>query len=145
MDSVSVKGRLHVVVGILTNSAGQVFIQQRRAGTPKAGMWEFPGGKLERGEQPVDALRRELSEELGITVTEQHPLTVVTHDYDHALVYLDTFIVTAYRGDVSGREGQLIAWTSIEQISEFNILPAVPPIVEAILKYRTESNPNPAS
>ena len=136
MATIGPDNRLHVVVGVLENAEQEVFIQQRRPGTPKPGMWEFPGGKVEHSEPAEQALKRELMEELGIEVQSITPLTVVTHDYDHARVYLEIFLVDRYAGEVSGKEGQAFAWTSLERIAEFNILPAVPPIVSAIKAWR---------
>jgi len=127
--------RLYVVVGILTDDAGRVFIQKRRPGTPKEGKWEFPGGKLESGEAPRQALERELDEELNIRVTELIPLTVVTHDYSHAKVWLDTYIVTGFEGRPSGSEGQEIAWTTLDQINQYDELEAVYPIAEALRSH----------
>ncbi|MGI9316745.1 MAG: 8-oxo-dGTP diphosphatase MutT [bacterium] len=125
--------RLYVVVGILRDSVGRVLIQRRRPGTPKPGKWEFPGGKLENGEEPSQALSRELKEELGITVVTLKPLTAITHDYEHARVWLDTYLVTEFRGEPSGLEGQEIAWTNIDGVRDYDVLDAVSPIVQAIL------------
>jgi len=139
MATIEPEKRLHVVVGVLTNSANEVFIQQRRPGAPQPGMWEFPGGKVEQGERPEEALGRELEEELGIRVQLVTPLTVVTHDYDHARVYLEIYMVDEFTGTVNGEEGQAIAWTDPDRIEEFDILPAVPPIVTAIRQFREKS------
>ncbi len=139
MTTIGPENRLHVVVGVLGNDCGEVFIQQRRPGTPKPGMWEFPGGKVEQGELPKDALRRELEEELGIHIQSGTPLTVVTHDYGHARVHLEIFMVDKFDGEVTGEEGQAIAWTELDRIERFNVLPAVPPIVDAIREFRQKS------
>ncbi|MGB5707549.1 MAG: (deoxy)nucleoside triphosphate pyrophosphohydrolase [Arenicellales bacterium] len=136
MDYKAPDNRLYVVVGILQNVHGYVLIQQRRPGTPKPGKWEFPGGKLEEGEEPAHALERELKEELGIEVGQIAPLTAVTHNYDHARVWLDTYLVTEFDGEPEGREGQNIAWVSLEQIRQFDVLDAVIPIVQAIREFR---------
>lgn len=126
--------RLHVVVGVIRDISERVFIQQRRPGTPRAGQWEFPGGKLEIGESGQQALARELHEELGIIVTGTRHLANITHDYEHARVWLDTFLVTAYDGQPEGCEGQAIAWTSLADIFRFDVLEAVYPIVDALQK-----------
>ena len=96
-------------------------------------MWEFPGGKLESGEEPAAGLARELKEELGIAVTACQPLTVVTHDYDHARVWLDTYLVTGFEGEATGLEGQEISWVRPDDFSRFDLLPAVYPILDAFL------------
>ena len=132
MDHVTSENRLYVVVGILQDSEGRVLIQQRRPGTPKPGKWEFPGGKLESGEQPHQGLKRELTEELGVKVVKADPLKIITHDYDHARVRLDTYLIKKFGGEPSGMEGQKIAWTKLERIGDFDVLEAVWPIVTAI-------------
>ncbi|MBX2868168.1 MAG: (deoxy)nucleoside triphosphate pyrophosphohydrolase [Acidiferrobacterales bacterium] len=135
-------GRLYVVVGILKDKKGRLFVQQRRSGTPKAGKWEFPGGKLESNETPWEALSRELHEELGILVVSCEKLTVVTHDYDHAKVWLDTYLVTEFEGNPVGREGQAFSWVDIKSekdLSRFDFLPAVFPIIEALRVADTAS------
>ena len=135
MTGAAPDGRLYVVVGILKDEGGRLFVQQRRSGTPKAGKWEFPGGKLEADELPQEALARELKEELGIAVLSSKKLTVVTHDYDHARVWLDTYLVTKFTGVPQGKEGQMFDWVDVnseEEMSRFDFLPAVFPIVDAI-------------
>jgi len=126
--------RLYVVVGLIKNKQGKLFVQQRREGTPKAGKWEFPGGKLEQGETPQQALARELLEELGILVQSSESLTVVTHDYKHAKVLLDTYLVKEFDGNPIGREGQAISWVDTDDPSDlekYDFLTAVFPILEA--------------
>ena len=132
MDPAAPDNRLYVVVGVLRDPDNKVLIQQRRPGTPKSGKWEFPGGKLESGEDPVAGLSRELNEELGVHIFTANPLTVVTHDYDHARVWLDTYLVTEFEGNPSGLEGQQIAWAKLEDIGGFDVLDAVWPIVNAL-------------
>ena len=129
--------RIYVVVGVIYDKNGKVLIQERRPGTPKAGKWEFPGGKRELGETPTQALSRELAEELAIDTVDLHPLTAIAYDYAHAKVWLDTYIVTKFNGTPRGREGQKIAWTDIPGVLNYDVLEAVPPIVEA-LQARTE-------
>jgi len=126
--------RLYVVVGLIKNKQGKLFVQQRREGTPKAGKWEFPGGKLEQGETPQQALARELLEELSILVQSSESLTVVTHDYKHAKVLLDTYLVKEFDGNPIGREGQAISWVDTDDPSDlekYDFLTAVFPILEA--------------
>ncbi len=128
--------RLYVVVGVLVDDAGNVLIQQRRPGTPRAGQWEFPGGKLEPGESAVAALARELAEELGIRVDHAEFLAVVTHDYDHARVWLDTYMVRDFSGEAVGREGQELAWVPTSAVTDYDILEAVHPILDALERHQ---------
>ncbi len=131
MDTAVPENRLHVVVGVIADSRGRLLIQQRRPGTPKAGQWEFPGGKVEPGESPGLALARELEEELGIEHVVSTPLAKIRHDYDHARVWLDTRLVTSFRGQARGREGQSVAWVHAEEIPRYDVLEAVHPILAA--------------
>lgn len=121
--------RLQVAVGILLRSEKELLIQQRRAGTDCAGQWEFPGGKLEPGETPEQALRRELQEELSIIIGEPVFLACLEHDYDHAHVSLHTYIVREWTGKVEGLEGQDIAWGSPKQLIKYDLLEAAYPML----------------
>ncbi|WP_313077495.1 NUDIX domain-containing protein [Melaminivora sp.] len=99
-----------VAVGILVRSDGALLFATRPEGKPYAGYWEFPGGKVEPGETVEQALRRELQEELGITVDAVEPWKVTEHDYPHALVRLHWCKVHAWQGSLQMREGQQVAW-----------------------------------
>ncbi len=126
--------RLSVVVGVLRNPEGQLLVQQRRLGKPCAGQWEFPGGKVEQNESPEQALVRELHEELGASagIKSMIRLTQIAHDYDHAKVWLDVYLIDNFIQQVSGREGQIFAWKEVEEIMEMNVLEAVHPILESL-------------
>ncbi len=130
MQTTVVEKRLHVVVGMLVNPAGELFVQQRRSGTPCAGKWEFPGGKVESGEDGRTALFRELEEELGIQVTNASQLTSVQHDYVHARVELEVFLVHSHDGIARGREGQNCGWHDSTKIREMDVLEAVHVILD---------------
>ncbi len=138
LDRRMADNRLHVVVGVIEDRWGRLLIQQRRPGTPRAGQWEFPGGKLEPGETPEVALSRELEEELGIQVTHSSPLVSLGQDYDHAHVWLDTWWVTEFQGQPAGNEGQAIAWVAVESVPQYDVLEAVHPILDA---FRSRSRP----
>ncbi len=114
-DSSAVE-RLHteVAVGVLIReSDGALLITSRPEGKPRAGWWEFPGGKLEAGETVEQALRRELQEELGITIGNCIAWKVTEHAYSHALVRLHWCKVTQWEGDLEMREGQRMAWQQL--------------------------------
>ncbi len=121
-----------MVVGVLRNASNQLLIQQRLPGKPCAGQWEFPGGKLEKGETPEQALVRELKEELGVTVENPIPLTQISHDYAHAKVWLDVFLVNQFDQQVMAVEGQQYAWQGMHEIVRMEILDPVRPILDAI-------------
>lgn len=133
--------RQKVVVGLLVNGAGEYLVQQRRPGTPCAGQWEFPGGKVEDGEFPRSALGREFLEELGIRITGSSAFAVIEKDYPHARVELDVYTVTAYSGTPFGREGQVIRWLHPERIMELDVLKAVHDILERIVRRQAEPGP----
>ncbi|HWU67680.1 MAG TPA: Nudix family hydrolase [Stenotrophobium sp.] len=121
-----------VAAGVLTNAAGEVLIAQRPAGKIAAGLWEFPGGKIEPGETPYCALVRELGEELGVQVRQARPLIRVSHDYSDRRVQLDTWCVTAFDGEPHGRERQALAWVRPARLREYPLLAADHPIVTAL-------------
>lgn len=123
---------IHVVAAVLRDREGRVLIAERPAGKPMAGYWEFPGGKLEAGEPAQQALKRELSEELGITVHHAHRLLRLTHDYPERRVHLDVWRVTHHAGELESREGQELAWVAPEALKDWNLLPADEPIVKAL-------------
>lgn len=103
-----------VAVGVLIReSDGALLITSRPEGKPRAGWWEFPGGKLEAGETVEQALRRELQEELGITIGNCIAWKVTEHAYSHALVRLHWCKVTQWEGDFEMREGQRMAWQQL--------------------------------
>lgn len=113
-----------VAVGVVLRDDGHVLIAQRPAGKVYAGWWEFPGGKLERGESVADALARELHEELGLDVVESTPWVVRGHVYPHATVRLWFRRVRRWRGEPRSREGQRFAWQPAHAIDVAPLLPA---------------------
>lgn len=123
---------MHVLVGLVGDEAGRWLVNQRRAGTPLAGFWEFPGGKRQDGEEPRVALARELSEELGIDVLDATPLLVLEHAYPDKRVLLDVWRVLRYRGAAAGREGQVLRWVTVEELESLELLEADWPIVERL-------------
>jgi 8-oxo-dGTP diphosphatase len=127
---------VHVLVGLLTDGGGRWLVNQRRAGTHLAGRWEFPGGKSEPGEAPIAALRRELAEELGIDVLDAHPWFELLHDYPDKSVRLDIWCVRRYRGEVAAREGQLLKWVTLTELTSLPLLDADWPIVERLATAR---------
>jgi len=99
-----------VAVGMVQRVDGALLLTTRPPGKPYAGYWEFPGGKIEVGETVEHALRRELMEELGITIESAVPWKVTEHDYPHALVRLHWCKVFAWQGEMEMREGQTMCW-----------------------------------
>ncbi|MGR3914200.1 MAG: (deoxy)nucleoside triphosphate pyrophosphohydrolase [Gammaproteobacteria bacterium] len=124
--------RLHVVVALLRRRDRRMLMQQRRPGTPCAGQWEFPGGKVEPGESAEHALARELREELGVTVARARKLIALPFDYAHARVYLEVFLLDDFAGAVAGLEGQQTRWVTRKQAGQLDALGAVRPILDAL-------------
>jgi len=123
---------IHVVAGAVVDAAGRVLIAQRPAGKHLAGGWEFPGGKLERGEGRVAGLARELREEIGITIGVPRPLIRVRHAYRTREVLLDFWVVKRYGGEPQGLDGQALRWCTQDELATAELLPADKPIVAAL-------------
>jgi mutator protein MutT len=123
---------IHVVAAAVIDAAGRVLIAQRPAGKHLAGGWEFPGGKLEPGEDRRVGLARELREELGISITTPRPLIRVRHSYDYGDVLIDMWVVRQYSGDPKGLDGQALRWCTQEELESVELLPADAPIVAAL-------------
>lgn len=129
---------MHVAAGILRDARGRVLIAERLGDSPFAGLWEFPGGKIDAGETPGDALRRELDEELGISVGSFRHLMTVEHQYQDRLVALDFYLVDSWHGRPSGRDGQGLRWVAPAELDESALLPANK---EVLQQLRTGSAP----
>ena len=124
---------LTIAVGIIRNPQHEIFITQRNAASHMAGFWEFPGGKVEAGETPEQALKRELGEETGIVPLAVQPLKIVEHTFDDRRVTLHFFLVEAWQGEPYGREGQPMRWVSQHALREEEFPPANAGII-ALLK-----------
>ena len=124
-----------VAVGILLRGDGAMLLSTRPAGKPYAGYWEFPGGKLEAGETVEQALRRELEEELGITIGPAQVWKVTEHDYPHALVRLHWCKVHDWRGEFEMREGQTMAWQQWP-LQVRPVLPGAYPVLQWLAEER---------
>ena len=119
-----------VVACALVDADNRVLIAKRPLGRHMAGLWEFPGGKIEPDERPEDALIRELAEELGIDVTESclAPLTFASHAYDDFHLLMPLYVCRQWDGEVEAREGQELAWVRSNRLSEYDMPPADEPL-----------------
>jgi 8-oxo-dGTP diphosphatase len=120
-----------VVACALIDADNRVLIAQRPKGKTLAGLWEFPGGKLEPGERPEPALIRELAEELGITVQEAclAPLTFASHGYEDFHLLMPLYICRKWEGAVTPREGQQLAWVRANKLRDYPMPPADIPLI----------------
>lgn len=124
--------KIHVAVGVIRNQQGEVLITQRAKHVHQGGLWEFPGGKLEKGESVLQALQRELFEEIGIQVITAKPLIKINYDYPDRSVLLDVWDITSYSGVARSCEDQAMHWKSATKLSEFSFPPANLPIIKAV-------------
>ncbi len=122
---------LIVVACALIDADNRVLVAQRPEGKSMAGLWEFPGGKLEAGERPEPALIRELAEELGITVKEDclAPLTFASHAYPEFHLLMPLYICRRWEGFVTSREGQALKWVRPGKLRELAMPPADEPLI----------------
>jgi len=123
--------RVLVAVGVLSRN-GRFLVTRRRENTHQGGLWEFPGGKVEPGESVTDALRRELSEELGVELEAATPLLEITHRYPEKTVRLMVWRVLGFQGTPRGLEGQPLHWATPDELLTLKFPPANRPIVEAL-------------
>jgi 8-oxo-dGTP diphosphatase len=115
----------------LVDSDNRILLAQRPEGKSLAGLWEFPGGKLEAGETPEETLVRELEEELGIRtkVACLAPLTFASHSYETFHLLMPLFVCRRYEGIPYGREGQVVKWVKVNALRDYPMPPADEPLI----------------
>jgi 8-oxo-dGTP diphosphatase len=131
---------VEVAVGVLIDGQGHFLLTSRPEGKVYAGYWEFPGGKVEAGETIEQALRRELHEELGITIAAAHPWQVLVMDYPHARVRLNFCKVYEWTGDFQMREQQQMAWQTLP-VQVRPVLPGTVPVLDWFAAERSFAGP----
>ena len=127
---------VEVAVGVLLRPDGQFLLTSRPPGKVYEGYWEFPGGKLEAGETVEAALRRELQEEIGVTIGPAHPWRVELVDYPHALVRLHFCKVFDWQGELHMKEGQRFAWQGLP-VQVAPVLPGTVPVLAWFAQERS--------
>ncbi len=126
---------LTVAACALVDTDGRVLLAQRPAGKPMAGLWEFPGGKVEAGERPEQTLIRELKEELGILVNEAclAPLTFASHSYPDFHLLMPLYVCRRWEGTPMALEGQQLAWVRVNRLRDYPMPPADEPLVSHLM------------
>lgn len=128
------KKRIHIAAGIILNpEKTEVFITQRAPKAHKGGLWEFAGGKVEKGESAQQAVVRELDEEVGIAVLETELFMSFEHDYSDKALVFDFFLINSFNGKPYGKEGQPGMWVAISQLSSFDFPQANRPVLYKVL------------
>lgn len=120
----------------LIDPDGRVLITRRPPGKPMAGLWEFPGGKIEANERPEDSLIRELKEELDIDVQEPclAPLTFTSHAYEDFHLLMPLYVCRRWGGIVAAKEGQEIKWVRLRQLKDYPMPPADKPLIHHLIE-----------
>lgn len=128
---------LHVVACALIDNDGRVLIAERPQGRSMAGLWEFPGGKIEDGETPEQALIRELKEELGIDTSENclAPFTFASHSYEGFHLLMPLYICRKWKGHIVGLEKQNLKWVRPSKLTDFPMPPADVPLIAMLRDF----------
>lgn len=127
------KPRIEVVCGIIFNTRGEILIAERPAHTSFAGWWEFPGGKVEAGEEHVVALAREIREEVGIEIIDPQFFRHIAHEDEEKILELDFWRIHKFSGIARGLESQKIRWVLPRTLKQFEILIANRQLVEELM------------
>lgn len=135
MSAASSRPIVLVAAAALVDPDNRVLLARRPPGKSMAGLWEFPGGKVDAGETPEAALVRELHEELGILVclTCLSPLTFASHAYETFHLLMPLYICSSWEGDLHPREGQEIKWVAPEKLVDYPMPPADLPLIPPLL------------
>lgn len=128
---------VEVAAALIRDDAGRYLITRRRSGSHLEGLWEFPGGKIEPGELPEMALRRELTEELSATFQVGEKVETVTWEYPERTAVLHFYRCTLESGTIAPRESQAMAWVAPERLAEFSFPPADRELISRLTRRGT--------
>lgn len=128
---------LFVTALALVDEQKRVLLTRRPEGKALAGLWEFPGGKLQDGETPEDGLVREIREELGLSLAAEAltPLTFASHAYDAFHLFMPLYLCRSWRGEPEALEGQALAWVHLDELNDYAMPPADGPLSLALRAY----------
>lgn len=129
---------VHVAAAALLDGEGRVLLARRPEGKPMAGLWEFPGGKIEPGETPEAALARELEEELGVVIGAPVPLAFVSHGYEGFHLVMLLYAVRDWAGALHGRQGQALDWVEADRLDSLPMPAADVPLLAPVRAMMTE-------
>jgi 8-oxo-dGTP diphosphatase len=120
----------------LLNRDGKVLVARRPPGRPLAGLWEFPGGKVEAGEEPETALIREILEELGIEIARADlmPLTFASHAYPEFHLLMPLYLCKRWQGSIAAQEDQELRWVRLDELTHYDMPPADEPLKTSLPK-----------
>jgi 8-oxo-dGTP diphosphatase len=126
-----------VAAVVLLNDEGKVLLAKRPPGRPLAGLWEFPGGKVDAGENPETALIRELLEELGIEIARADlvPLTFASHAYSEFHLLMPLYLCKRWRGSIAAQENQELLWVKPEELHRYDMPPADEPLKTSLPRF----------
>ncbi len=124
--------QIEVAVAVMLSEEQKVLTSWRQPHQHQGGLWEFPGGKREAEETMLEALKREVHEELGVRVEQAEPFVRIDHDYGDKQVSLDVWLVSRFSGEPSGKEGQPLRWQAVKDLQAEDFLAANLAIIEAL-------------
>ncbi len=133
-DKARARPLLTVVAAVLVNAQGEILLAERPEGKAMAGLWEFPGGKIEAGETPEDALAREIYEELAIEIAAADlvPFTFASHSYEAMHLLMPLYLCRNWRGEIRPQENQKTAWVAPRDLGNYPMPPADLPLVKIL-------------